>query len=463
MRHSCWRSCVLAVATMAALLLNPVATSTSRDTTKPPFLLLIDTSHSMAVRDVDGRTRFEAARAATLEDTELMRRLRAQYDCRLLRMADTATPQEAEAFLKTAQPDGAHTRIGEAILAALGSVPNAASGGMLLVSDGRNNGESDPLMAAHQAKLRRFPLFTLCLGDTKQMPNVALVNRKPQVYAVPQQRVALTAEVQSVGYNGQTAQADLLRAGKVVQTRAILLDDHKPAPLSFEVQESREGVYHYTLSVRPMPKERTTSNNRSSVFLQVLKSKARVLVLEGRPSWDAKFLLKALRTDPSIEVDAIFKITNEKYSALTGGVQTDSQSSGAIKIPRTAAELGRYDVVIIGKGYEGFFDARDTDALKSFVADHAGNLIFLRGKPDERTDALPRLEPIQWSADQINDIRMQLTEEGQRNPAFNFSNVASAQDALQRLPTIVSATKVVGEKALSVVLARAAGTASGTP
>jgi hypothetical protein len=452
---------VLIVAAIAALLLNPVATRTSRDTTKPPLLVLLDTSHSMSIRDVDGKTRFEAERAATLEDTELMQRLRSQYDCRLLRLADTATPQDIDAFLKTAQPDGTHTHIGEAILSALGGVSSAASGGILLVSDGRNNGDADPIAAAHQARERRFPLFTLCLGDTKQTPDVALVNRKPQIYAVPQQRVTLTAEVQSVGYGGQTAQADLLRAGKVVQTRAIQLDDHKPVPLSFEVQENQEGTYRYTLSVRPMPKELTTSNNRSSVFLQVLKSKARVLVLEGRPSWDAKFLIKALRTDPSIEVDAIFKITSEKYFAITGGKQTDSQSSGPIQIPKTAAELAKYDVVIIGKGYEGFFDAQQTEGLKSYVANHAGNLIFLRGKPDERTEALRGLEPIQWSADQINDIRMQLTEEGQRNPAFNFSNVPSAQDAVQKLPTMISATKVVGEKALAVVLARAVGVASG--
>jgi hypothetical protein len=453
---------IVAVAIIAALLLNPVVTRTRRDPAKPPLLILIDSSHSMAVKDVDGQQRrFDVARKATLEDTALLQRLQAQYTCRLFRVADTATPQDFDAFLKTAQPDGSHTYLGESILTALGSVSNTSSGGILLVSDGRNNGNADPLTAAHQAKARRFPLFTICLGDTKQPPDVALVNRRPQIYAVPQQRVSLTAEVHSTGYNGQIAQADLLRADKVVQTKAVPLDDHKAVPLSFEIQENREGSYHYALSIRPMPKELTTSNNRSSVFVQVLKSKARVLVLEGRPSWDAKFLLKALRTDPSIQVDAIFKITNEKYFALMGAVQADAQSPAQVKIPKTPAELAKYDVIIIGKGYEGFFDAKDTEALKSFVADHAGNLIFLRGKPDERTEALRGLEPIQWSADQISDIRMQLTDEGQRNPAFNFTAAQSATDVVQKLPTMISATRVVGEKALSVVLARAAGVASG--
>jgi hypothetical protein len=58
---------------------------------------------------------------------------------------------------------------------------------------------------------------------------------------------------------------------------------------------------------------------------------------------------------------------------------------------------------------------------------------------------------------------MQVTEEGQRNPAFNFPGAQDSQMVIQKLPTILSATRVQGEKALAVVLARAAGVPSGAP
>ena len=451
---------VVLVALLAALLLNPVAVSSSHSSTKPPLLILMDGSKSMSISDVEGRSRLAAATSATLEDPDLMRRLRAQYDCRLLRIGDAAIPQEIDAFVKTAHADEMHTRIGESIQSSLSSVQNAYSGGVLLISDGRNNGDADPIAAAHNAKLRRFPIFTLCLGDTKLSPDVSIINHKPQVFAVPQQRVSLGVDVKSIGYAGKTAQVDLILGNKTLQTKSVVLDDHHVVPVGFDVQQDAKGSYRYTFSVRPMPQEQTTSNNSSSVLVEVLKSKARVLVLEGRPSWDAKFLIKALRTDPSISVDAIFKVTPIKFFAMMGTQQIDSQSAGRLKIPKTAAELSAYDVIIIGKGYESFFDAQDTEALRSFVADHAGKLIFLRGRPDERTEALRTLEPIQWSTEQINDIRMQLTEEGERNPAFTFDASQGTADAIQKLPNMVSATRVVGEKALAVVLARAAGVPS---
>src|SRR5262249_21799436 len=158
------------------------------------------------------------------------------------------------------------------------------------------------------------------------------------------------------------------------------------------------------------------TNNKCSVFLQVDPAHAKVLVLEGRPTWDAKFFIQALHSDPIIEVDAIFKLSDKKFFAVSGtgdgGRVTDgvsdqssvigdqsekpgeiqnpkskiqngpspvtrrpSRSRGVmptveakqVKIPSTAAELAKYDVVVIGKGYEEFFDEKSSAALKQYV------------------------------------------------------------------------------------------------
>src|SRR5437868_4862073 len=90
---------VLGVLAISILLLNPVFTRTQRESEKPPLLVLLDASHSMAIRDVDERARFDAARIATIEDTDLMRHLQERYQVRLFRVAETATPQDADSFL----------------------------------------------------------------------------------------------------------------------------------------------------------------------------------------------------------------------------------------------------------------------------------------------------------------------------------------------------------------------------
>src|ERR1700722_1316056 len=50
---------VALVAIIASLLLNPIASRTNQNSAKPPLLILIDSSRSMAIKDVDGRSRFE--------------------------------------------------------------------------------------------------------------------------------------------------------------------------------------------------------------------------------------------------------------------------------------------------------------------------------------------------------------------------------------------------------------------
>jgi hypothetical protein len=446
----------LVVTGVAALLLNPVWTRAEKETGKPPLLVLLDTSHSMAVPDVKGQPRFDAARRM-LQNGKLQRDFGDRFTPVFFSVSESATRQDGGAFLKTARPDGAHTALGEAIAAAIGTAGSAPSGGVLLLSDGRNNGELSPVDVAKQAKARKFPVFTVCLGTSAAGRDVSLVNRRPQVYAAPKQEVSLAAEVQSAGYQGQRAQVDLLKAGKAVASRSVLLDDGKAVPVSFSVVEAKPGFYHYAMKVRPLPAEGSDANNRTSLFLSVLDSKIRVLVLEGRPTWDAKFLIQALHSDPSVEVDAIFKLTGDKFFAVKGTADPGALPVKQVKVPSTPAELAKYDVVVIGRGFEEFFTDKDAASLKQYVGDHAGNLIFLRGNPEERASVLQDLEPVRWSDEQVRDFRMQVTEEGRSNPAFTFGASGDPETVIQKLPTMISATRVEEEKALSVVLARASG------
>src|SRR5207244_3877223 len=68
-----------AVAVVVALLLNPIVTRARQDAGKPTLLVLLDTSRSMAVPDVEGRPRFEAAKRALLDDGRLLADYASRY------------------------------------------------------------------------------------------------------------------------------------------------------------------------------------------------------------------------------------------------------------------------------------------------------------------------------------------------------------------------------------------------
>ena len=43
----------------------------------------------------------------------------------------------------------------------------------------------------------------------------------------------------------------------------------------------------------------------------------RVLVLEGKPYWDAKFLLRTLGSDPAVALDSVVKVSDTRYMRRT--------------------------------------------------------------------------------------------------------------------------------------------------
>jgi hypothetical protein len=155
-----------AVALVGFLLLNPVSVRTEATASgKRPLLVLVDTSHSMATPDVAGVSRLDAARNALLENAGLLRRLRQHYMLVFYSLASDATRQELGTFGSSARATGDRTCIGESLAHALSGAGDASTGGVLIVSDGRNNGELGPAEVAKQAKARRFPVFTVCLGQ----------------------------------------------------------------------------------------------------------------------------------------------------------------------------------------------------------------------------------------------------------------------------------------------------------
>jgi len=242
---------------------------------------------------------------------------------------------------------------------------------------------------------------------------------------------------------------DLLREGRRVASQTLFVTPGRQEA-RFPVVEKQKGFVRYAIACAPLPEETDTTHNRANIFLSVLDTRMRVLLLEGRPTWDAKFLARALRSDPAITLDCIYQLTDVKPFALRG-----SSDTPALTVPRAAADFSHYDVLILGKGYESFFDAPATAALKEWVTDRGGNLVFLRGRPDQNSPALADLEPLTFSSEEIDSLRMRLTDAGRAYPGFTFDTGDDSQTVVEKLPSLISATRVQGEKALAVVLARA--------
>jgi len=449
---------------LALLLINPVATLTAPQAKrKAPFLLLLDTSRSMTTRDVPTvsapETRWQAARQATLDNHVLLEALAQRYQVRVYGFDARAAAADIGVLRALESPHGDHTSLGDALTQAVGANrPAGASGsfgGVLLVSDGRDNGQTSPLDAARTAKSLGFPVYTLCVGQETKAQDIEVVAQRPQVFAEPGQQIEITADVRDTGIPRGPVTVELLRDGKRVAAQNLTLSPGRHE-VSFPVVEAHRGFCRYAIACSPLPGETDLTNNRANVFLNVMDSHARVLLLEGQPTWDSKFLAQALRDDPTIRLDSVYQLTDTRPFAVSG-----SAEQPIVHVPRTVEDFAHYDVLLLGRGYESFFDAKATEELKKWVGDRGGCLVFLRGRADEHTPGLRDLEPLTYGTQELATAQIRLTDAGRSHPGFAFDTKEDAQTVVRKLPSLVTATRVQNEKALAVVLARSPDSESG--
>lgn len=440
------------------LLLNPVRVeSTQKAEGDTPIFVMVDTSHSMSIPDERGKPRIEAVRKA-LFDPQVAAALANGHRPKYFEFAKAPIAKDADTLAKPAPAQGGQTYIGESIANVVSAAGAAKSGAILLVSDGRDTGDISAAEVARQAKTRGFPVFTVCVGKETKTRDLSVMMNRPQVFTSPKQETVLGADLIATGLENVSTSVRLLREGKQVAEKTVTLLPGGHTEVSFTTKEADKGTYRYSVEVSPTGGELTVANNRATSLLTVGNATTQVLVLEGKPTWEAKFLIQALRSDPSLSVDAIYQLTNERSFAIQGVTEEgkDSEGQGQVKLPKTHAEFAKYDVVIVGKGFEQFFTDQTGKELQQYVAEGGGHLIFLRGEPSE-SNALASLQPVTWDKDEVHDFRMKVTSEGAANPAFGFGGAADAGTVIQKLPTMISATRVAQEKALTVVLARASG------
>jgi hypothetical protein len=230
-----------------------------------------------------------------------------------------------------------------------------------------------------------------------------------------------------------------------------------------KVKAPEAGEHRYVFRASPQADEAETANNERSVFLRVVGEKVRVLVAEGQPHWDTKFLVQCLKRDPRVDLTAAYRLGPKRHFAVLSSKGKQSRQTGDL-FPRSAEAMMAYDIMVFGRGSEAFF-GQDIEALLSdFVARRGGGLIFARGKGyGGRFLPMAKLEPVVWGGGLEQDIRLSVTEAGRQSPIFELGASSDIDDLIDRFPALDRATSTVGEKPLAVVLATAGGDAKTNP
>ena len=393
----------LGLLALAVLWLNPGRWLDETASTRRDWLVLLDRSASMSGGHDEKATRWETA-------TRLAERLRTASGAQgEVKVRPFSNQLEDEAPATAAlQPDGPGTDLARALTGALDQRATPLAG-LIVVSDGRQTARAKLDDIALRARGRGVPIHAIPLGGARGSRDLVLTASPRRVTAFRGQPVKISAQLENRGLGAIKPAVILAGAdGKELARKDAQLDDGARTTVIFELADVPESGGDYTLRTAPWPGEQVPANNADTVHVKVLTAKTRVLLLEGAPYWDSKFLAQLLRQQSSVEVLTVHRLNDERYFRVEAGGEKGAEplASPDSVFPDSAEGLARYDLIVFGKGADGFLTAARTAALTGFVRDQGGAVMFARGKPySGRFAPLEALEPVEWGGEMEGGFR----------------------------------------------------------
>ncbi|MEW6306075.1 MAG: hypothetical protein AB1705_21570 [Verrucomicrobiota bacterium] len=414
----------------------------------------VDTSRSMLQPDVEKQPRIEAARSLLMEAGVVRRDgAVADSDVRWFEFHEDAAPLTGSLLELPAK--GETTRFHRSVNTMLNSIgPGETPQAVVLLTDGHDFEMVNPAKTAFLTRARQTPIYAVSFGGQGKARDVSVRITNYQPYCYVKQKARINAALRLVGCEHETINVALWRQGKVIQTQRVNADEQPQVQVQFEVTEPETGQFEYEIQAVPLTGETDVANNSAITFLNVIDQQIRVLVLEGSPYWDTTFLQRSLMRNDKVELDCATQYADKRARFIR-----KKNVEGELKIPATAEDFNRYDVIILGRAAEQLLNRKQLDALQTYVNELGGAVIFSRGKAFEGELADNELEPVVWDQTPAEQTRLQIGREGRALAPFRA--LAEQSGGTEGMPELIASRGIKEKKPLTAVLASAKDEASG--
>lgn len=424
---------VLGMATLAIPLLNFGEWVTPSAESEASWLVLLDGSGSMGVEDESAGSRWKTA-VQQLETFAESSEAPLQVD----RFDRWTEPLELEA-LQAVEPDGDGTRLAGTLEESLRRRAGEKLRGILLLTDGRATEEETFDSAILLARAAEAPVHGWVFGEPVIQPNLELRLTRRQYTAFPGQDLKVEADLIGEHLPLSEVTVRLLDAdGELVTEEKVRLPEGSSQErVALSVPELADGRHRFALEVDPLDPEQKTGDNRGEVTVHVLEEAVRVLLVEGAPYWDTKFIAQLLQREKGFAFELIYRLSEDRFFRLDGLEETEESGAARQVFLATAEALAEYDVVVFGKNVETFLDPAKARLLRDWVTEQGGALLLARGKPfSSPVETLDALFPMQWDTPWRQSYQWQPTFAGEDNGLFGGVLPGRESDLWSRLPEL---------------------------
>ena len=227
--------------------------------------------------------------------------------------------------------------------------------------------------------------------------------------------VALTARIRAEGLAGEEVALEVLENSRPVAATSFAVaaprDEHS---LRLEFVPRREGWLHYRARVRLSGSEAErrardpiAADNIGDFLVDNRTRTYRILYFGGRPSWENKFLRRALDLDPQLALSSLIRVSGAERKFVFQGRSASlsnplfegfdealnaprydeavflrlglQQTELAAGYPLEAGDLFPYHLVIWGDIERAFFSQGHLELTRDFVARRGGSFLLTGG------------------------------------------------------------------------------------
>ena len=385
-----------------------------------------------AIQKFDTQTRWQRLETVLLGSSEgVAKKLAAQHNLEVIALAGSKAepvwlpgerkrgdaPKPPQVFTLVAT--NLNTDLSEPVKTRALALREGERTAVILLSDGQHNAGESPADLAKLLGARGVPVFPVGIGMQQRPPDLAVLAVKGPDTVAEDGRVRGSVELKDDMQAGAAFTLRVAHGERVVWEKELTTDGKhlRAVEFDFPVKElvadelKRQDKdlrfaslpLHFTARVTVLDGEKDKSNNTGGLWVNATTQRPKVLLLDGRPRWEFRYLRNLLERDDSWEVNALL--------AGAGGEQKFWARGKLIgQFPADRETLFTYNLIIFGDLPANQLRAPELEWIRDFVGQRGGGVIFVDGRQERlaslQQSALAPLFPVSFEGRPIDGVTM---------------------------------------------------------
>jgi uncharacterized membrane protein len=337
--------------------------------------ILLDDSRSMNLPGSEGDPRRDwVSSTFGAEGSDLVNELGERFALRFFRFSsETGRVESADGLAF----DGTRTDFAQGLDRARGELSSVPLSGLVVVSDGADNGGTALAEALVPLQAAAIPVYTVGVGAEALTPDVQVSRVEAPRSILEGTGMLVDVVLDHRGLQGRTVELLVEDGSRILAREEVELgSDAEPTLVRVPLTLDEAGPRVLRFRVPVLEGEAVPENNVRERVVAVTDDREKILYFEGEPRDEVGFLRRAVDGDENLQVVVLQRTAQDKFLRL----DVDGPEELLGGFPRTREELFRYRGMILGSVEASFFTRDQLEMLADFVGERGGGLLFLGGR-----------------------------------------------------------------------------------